>query len=127
MRYTLAAAVLAIAFGAPALAAPPAKPPLTPPGSQAPLPLKPPESDPFDLRTAPQLDDNVVQPPRDSLKTPREPYRPMPEDEQRFQLCPLDEAVVLSQCESVKPRGKPKLYLLTPDMRAYSSTSRPRQ
>ena len=125
MKYPLVAAIVLAALAAPAVAAPPAKSRIGPPGAQKPLPLRPPESNPFDLRTAPQLDDNVVRPPRESLKAPFEPYRRTPEEQERFQLCALREVVVLSQCEFVRPRGEPKLYLLKPDSRVHSSSPRP--
>ncbi len=127
MKYPLVATVLAITLAAPAIAAPPAKSQIGPPGVQKPLPARPPESDPFDLRTAPQLDDNIVRPPRESLNAPFEPFRQAPEGQERFRLCALREVVVLSQCEFVRPRGEPELYLLSPNLRAYSSTSKPTQ
>ena len=125
MKYPLVAAILATALAAPAVAAPPAKSQIGPPGVQRPLPLTPPASDPFDLRTAPQLDDNVVRPPPESLKAPCEPFRRMPKEQERFQLCALREVVVLPQGEFVRPRGEPKLYLLKPDSRVYASSPRP--
>lgn len=125
MKHSLVAAILAAALAAPAIAAPPAKSRIDPPGVQKPLPRTPPDNGQFDLRTAPQLDDNVAPPPRESLKGPFYPFRRTPDEQERFRLCALREVVVLSQCEFVRPRGEPKLYLLSPNLRAYSSASKP--
>jgi hypothetical protein len=106
----LAAALFALAT-APAFAAPPAALPKQAP---APLPTPPAKSDPFDLRTAPQLDDLVIQNRRRDM-TGRDPYRVPQDDEYRFQFCALEDVVFTQQCEQ-RERQQPRLFLLSPGL-----------
>ena len=100
---------------APAFAAPPSVAPKQ--QLKPPLPAPPAKTDPFDLRTAPQLDDLVIQNDRRDM-TGREPYRGPPTDEYRFQFCALEDVVLTQQCE-LRDRQQPRLFLLSPELGRY--------
>lgn len=103
-------------LAAPAFAAPPSA---APKQQQAapPLPAPPAKTDRFDLRTAPQLDDLVIENRRRDM-TGREPYRVPQSEEYRFQMCALEEVVLAQQCEQ-RERQQPRLFLLSPSAPRY--------
>ncbi|HEY7799461.1 MAG TPA: hypothetical protein VIA80_11895 [Hyphomonadaceae bacterium] len=109
--------IVALALAAaPAFAAPPSVAPKQ--QFQAPpLPAPPAKADPFDLRTAPQLDNLEVQNRRRDM-TGREPYRVPQDEEYRFQFCTLEEVVFRQQCEQ-RERQQPRLFLLGPELGRY--------
>src|SRR5262245_12991310 len=105
----LACIALVVLTAAPAFASPPSIAPKPP----APLPA-PAKTDPFDLRTAPQLDDLVIQNQRRDT-TGRDPYRVPRNEEYLFQFCELRDVVLAQQCEA-RERQQPRLFLLSPDL-----------